>query len=54
MYKLPCPDNVLYLGSVGKAATSQAVGEVEVEGGEGGEGGAEGLNKETAPRGQEG
>lgn len=31
MYKLPCPDNVLYLGSVGKAGTSHGVEEEEAE-----------------------
>lgn len=32
MYKLPCPDNVLYLGSVRKAATSQGAAAEEEEG----------------------
>lgn len=47
MYKLPCPNNVLYLGSVGKAATSQG----RELGGRGG--GAGSLNEETT-RGQRG
>lgn len=43
MYKLPCPDNVLYLGSVRKAATSQGAPEEEEEGGKK----WQSLNKET-------